>query len=80
MNLYNDLLFSPSISIDMKIAAMDQDRRPAACIKCGKCKNVCPQKLDIPFVMSDITERMSHMKSWAELCKERLEAAKNSKP
>ncbi len=80
MNLYNDLLFSPSISIDMKIAAMDGDRRPAACIKCGKCKNVCPQKLDIPFVMSDITERMSHMKSWAELCKERLEAAKNSRP
>jgi predicted aldo/keto reductase-like oxidoreductase len=32
----------------MALMAVSQDKRPSACIACGKCKQVCPQNIDIP--------------------------------
>ena len=36
----------------MALAAMPADKHPAACIGCGSCQRVCPQKLPIPDALS----------------------------
>ncbi|MHB9292828.1 hypothetical protein Holit_01939 [Hollandina sp. SP2] len=32
----------------MALMAVPQDKQPSACVACGKCKQVCPQNIDIP--------------------------------
>ena len=33
------------------IRGMKPDELPSACLKCGACKKVCPQGIDIPGVL-----------------------------
>ena len=55
------------------MAKVDGER----CIGCGKCARICPQKIDIPGAMKDLSDRISKLPSWAEICRQR-EAAANS--
>ncbi len=63
----------------MRIEFLPEDKKPSACIGCGKCARVCPQNIDIPGVMKDLTARIQQMPSWAEICRQREEAAKKNK-
>lgn len=36
--LYNDCGFEPSFVASMAVDAMEPEKRPSACIACGKCK------------------------------------------
>ena len=47
-----------------------------SCIACGKCAKICPQGIDIPAVMQELTERMKAIPQWADICAQR-EAAQN---
>jgi predicted aldo/keto reductase-like oxidoreductase len=40
----------------MALAAFDENKLPSACIGCGACAAVCPQKIDIPGTMKKFTE------------------------
>ncbi len=79
IHAYNDLKFSGGMTVSMQIDALPEDKRPSACIGCGSCAAVCPQGIDIPKVMADLAERLAGMTSWAELCRQREEAAKKLK-
>ena len=79
IHAYNDLKFSGGMTVSMQIDALPEDKRPSACIGCGACAAVCPQGIDIPKVMADLAERLAGMTSWAELCRQREEAAKKLK-
>ena len=79
IHAYNDLKFSGGMTVSMQIDALPEDKRPSACIGCGACAAVCPQGIDIPKVMADLSERLAGMTSWAELCRQREEAAKKLK-
>ena len=46
------------------------------CISCGACTQICPQKIDIPKVLSDFSELLTTIPSWKKICAERAEAAK----
>lgn len=35
----------------MAIGSLDKDKMPWSCIGCGRCKQVCPQKIEIPRVL-----------------------------
>ena len=75
----NDLKFANSMTVPMQMDALPEEKRPAACIGCGACAAVCPQKIDIPAAMAELAERLAAMPSWAELCRQREEAARKLK-
>lgn len=76
---YNDIKFSGDMTASMQLDALDENKRPAACIACGACAKICPQKINIPEVLADLAERYAKMPSWAELCRQRNEAAKRNR-
>lgn len=76
---YNDLRFAASFNIGMAMDAIDKDHQPSACVKCGKCKQICPQHIDIPLAMEEFAAALSKLPSWADICKERAEAARKLK-
>ena len=75
LSTYNELRFSPTVNAAMRIEFMDEDKKPSACISCGKCSRICPQNIDIPNAMKDLTEKLSKIPSWAEICRQREAAA-----
>lgn len=42
----------------MALAALPEDKQPAACIGCGSCSAVCPQQIDIPGALADFVEML----------------------
>jgi len=52
LGLYNEHAYSEGGFIaPMALSALDKDEWPSACIGCGACAKVCPQKIDIPGTM-----------------------------
>ncbi len=79
LSIYNDIRFSPSVNTSMRLDVLPHEKLPSACLKCGKCARVCPQKIDIPSALSALTEALSKMPKWADISREREEAAKKLK-
>ena len=42
----------------MALGAMPPEKHPSACIGCGACADVCPQRIDIPGAFADFAERL----------------------
>lgn len=76
MGLLSEARYSSPISITMAIEALEEDKRPASCLKCGACTTKCPQKIDIPKMLEELDERWQKMPKWVDICKEREEARK----
>lgn len=79
ISAYNEIRFSPSINVTMRLEALVGDKKPSACINCKKCTKICPQNIDIPEVMKSMAEEIKKLPSWAEICRQRDEAAKKLK-
>jgi len=75
---YNEAKVEMQINVGIFIDSLPEDKRPSACIGCGACVHICPQNIQIPDLLADFAEKLSKTKSWAEICKERAEAAKRS--
>lgn len=73
--VYNELRVQHSMNATMRIEALRSEKQPSACIGCGKCAKICPQSIDIPGAMKDLAKRVADAPSWAQICKERDEAA-----
>lgn len=76
---YNDFRYAASFNATMWIEALPEDKRPSACIGCGKCTKICPQGIDIPTIMKDFADRIAQQPSWAEICRQRAEAARKGR-
>ena len=76
LEIYNDLLFYPSSNTSMRIEFMDEEKKPHNCIGCGNCSSICPQNIDIPGSLNELSEMMEKLPSWEQICLEREEAAK----
>ncbi|MBR5380706.1 MAG: aldo/keto reductase [Clostridia bacterium] len=76
IHAYNDLKFASSMTVPMQLDALEEDKRPSACIGCGACKAVCPQQIDIPKALKELSDMVASRPSWAEICRQRAEAAK----
>lgn len=59
LELYNEDLSRPTFKFiaPMAIASLPKEKRPSACIACGSCTNVCPQQIDIPTHLKDLSRR-----------------------
>ncbi len=62
--MYNELKFNNGFITQMGIGAMEESKRPHACIGCKSCEAVCPQQIKISQVMSDFVDRMNRLVSW----------------
>jgi len=76
ISVYNELKFQTSFNLDMYLSSLPKDKLPSACVACGKCAQICPQSIDIPGVMKNLAEEAAKLPSWAEMCRQREEAAK----
>jgi len=69
INAYNDFRYHTSVTIHMRIDAMEPAKQPKACIGCGKCTRICPQNIDVPGVMRDFVARLQthaqQLPAWA---------------
>lgn len=80
IHAYNDVKFSGGgMTVSMQFDALPEDKRPAACVKCGACAAVCPQNIDIPTALAELSDTLAKAPSWAQLCRERDEAARKLK-
>lgn len=73
---YNEMKFAPSFNVGMAMDAVEKNHHPSACVKCGKCKQVCPQNIDIPHALEELSDMLSQLPSWADVCRQRDEEAK----
>lgn len=72
---YNDMQFDTSFTISMQMDAVPEGRRAQDCIACGACTRMCPQGIDVPEALSDLVATLEKMPKWADLCRQRAEAA-----
>lgn len=77
--LYNDMRFAPNLNIGMTVDSLKEEERPDACVACGKCAKTCPQKIDVPAAMKEFSTLLSQTPHWAEVCRQRDEAARKAK-
>ena len=76
LQTYNELRVAPSTNAAMWLEFTPDDKQPSACIGCGACAAACPQNIDIPAMLADLSDRLSRIPKWKDICKEREEAAK----
>ena len=72
----NDLKFSRAMTVPMQLDTLPPEKRPSACLSCGACARECPQRIDIPAALKELSALVAGMPSWAELCRQREEAAR----
>lgn len=59
IELYNEHTFTGGGFIaPMALMAVPAERQPSACIGCGRCADVCPQRLDVPGIMRDFADKL----------------------
>lgn len=59
LKLYNEHCFTEGGFIaPMAMMAVQEDKRPSACIGCRSCEAVCPQQIKISEVMSDFSLKL----------------------
>ena len=75
---YNELRFSPAINVAMRLEGLPADKQPSACIGCGACAAICPQRIGIPAAMTDLADKLAGIPKWTDICKQREEAAKKA--
>lgn len=59
IKIYNEQMFLNDGKIPAaKIEKTEEGKRPAACIACGKCEEMCPQNIKISEIMQDFAKRV----------------------
>ena len=79
ISTYNEMRFSPNVNAAMRIEFLPEEKKPTACIACGQCVKMCPQGIDVPAALKDLNEKLKTLPSWAEICRQREEAAKKGR-
>ena len=76
LECYNDYKFSTSLTASMRIDGLDPDKRPSNCIGCGQCAHACPQGIDVPAALAELSDLYANGPTWAQAAKGRHESIK----
>ena len=55
----------------MLVDSLPEGKKPADCLGCGNCKQVCPQNIDVPEALHKFSELLAAAPSWESISKER---------
>ena len=66
--------YTSSMTPGMRLDGLDEDKKPAACIGCGQCSHACPQHIDVPSVLAELSEMYTNSPKWSEMAKGRHES------
>ena len=55
----------------MRIDALEDEKRPAACIGCGQCSHACPQHIDVPSALAELAEMYEQGPHWSKMVEQR---------
>lgn len=58
---YNQIMFNAegyAWYTSMAIGGKEAGKKPWDCVACGSCKNVCPQQIDIPKYLKELSEKL----------------------
>lgn len=60
IDLYNEHVYTGGgFLAPMAIGALDEDKKPSACLGCRSCEAVCPQNIKISEMMTDFVKRLN---------------------
>ena len=76
---YNDLKYASAMTVKMQMDGTPEEKWPDKCIGCGACAAVCPQHIDIPGTLKEYTGMLRTGPTWADMCRQREEAAEKLK-
>lgn len=79
LSLYNEYRYAPSFNVSQRVEALPEDKQPHSCIGCAACASICPQNIDVSAHLEDFTQKLASNPSWAEICRQRAEAAEKLK-
>jgi len=58
--LYNEFKFTDGgFLAKLALSAVAEDKQPSTCISCGKCVELCPQKIAVPDVFAEFVEKLA---------------------
>lgn len=75
LSAYNEIRFSANVTSTIKIEVLPEDKKPSSCVGCNACVEICPQKIDVPKHLGDFAQKLTELPTWAEICRQRAEAA-----
>ena len=76
LNMSNETeLGRVSINIMMRYSAIEEGKRAEDCIACGQCREICPQRIDVPAELEKLAKKISEQTTWEEICRQREAAA-----
>lgn len=79
MDTCSELRFSPTTNVGMRLEGLPAEKQPSACLGCGACVQMCPQRIDIPAIMVELNEALSKIPKWADIFQQREKAAREMK-
>ena len=75
---FNELRFAPVTNTSMLMEFLPAQKQPSACIGCAQCMQMCPQNISIPVHLRELSAILRDMPKWADISRERAEAAKRA--
>jgi predicted aldo/keto reductase-like oxidoreductase len=79
LSIANDMAVAGSFNVVSRYTILGDGKRADACIGCGQCEMVCPQKIHVPEEMNRLAALMADQKTWEEICAERAAIAEAAK-
>ena len=55
----------------MRLDGLAEEQRPTACVQCGQCAHACPQRIDVPAILTELAELYATTPKWSEMSKGR---------
>ena len=74
LQCYNDYKFAQTMTPSMRIDALEEEKRPAACIGCGQCMHACPQGIDVPSALAELAEMYEKGPHWGDVVVQRAKS------
>ncbi len=73
ISCYNDIKFSKegSMTAAMRLQSLAKDKLPSCCIGCGHCTSICPQKIEVPKALTELSSVMPTLLDWEKESKKR---------